>query len=223
MKFKDKLFLLPYFIIFFIDLTVIVFFIAYLFSGVFQWTKLLYVFLILTTTTIIYFLRIGVIGTKTVLDRFSPDKNFGKGLTAVTSLVMSILIVTFLIAKTRWSIFINDFQKLDFDPLKWFEFLNNNYQQIVLYASLVVVISIILMVPIILFSKFLSKESEEGLIKIMTTIGMAIIFLLFTSNNVLIFWRSIFDIKIIQQILTYLFSGSLIYFNLFFLLKRPSD
>lgn len=222
MNIKDKIFIFPFFVVFFINLTVLVFFATYLASGQFQWTKVLYLFIILLMTIMIYYLRIITIGNNTVLDKFTTDQYFGRGLVGFVSLVLSTLITTFLIIKTKWNIFINDFQKLDFEPLKWFEFLNHNYQQIVSYTSLVVIISVILMVPVMIFSRHLSKESKEGLIKVLAMTGMMIIFLLFTSENFLNFWRSIFEIKIIRLALTYLFSGSLIYFNLFFLLKKPS-
>lgn len=219
MRFKDKIFVFPFFVVFFIDLTVLVFFAAYLASGEFQWTKILYLFLVTFISIAIYFLRTGLIGKNTVLDKFTNDEYFGRGLIGFVSLVLGTLMITLLIVKTELGIFINDFQKLDFEPLKWFEFLNSNYQQIILYTFLLVVICYIVLSLIALTSRFVE---ERAVIKIAITFGIIIIFILFTSKNLLNIWHLVFDIKIVQQVLTYLFSGSLIYFNLFFLLKRPS-
>ena len=207
---------------FFINFAVLMFFTGYLVvNGEFQWTKVLYLLMVLFIGAVLYLLRIIFIGNNTVLDQFSASPYFGRGLIGFASVAMGVLITTLLILKTRWSIFINDFERLYFDPTKWFEFLNNNYQQIVLYTTIIITISGMLVAVVFLLSKYLPKRAEEALVKVATLVGIFIIFVLFNSQKLLNIWYSIFEIKIIQQTITYLFSGSLLYFNLFFLFKKP--
>ncbi len=218
MKLSDRIFLLPYLIVFFIDLAVLVIFAGYLFSGRFQVTKVLYFVLVIIVSLVIYFLRIKVIGNKTILNKFSDDQQFGYGLIFFVSMALGCLFITWFIIKTHLNIFFADFQKLDFSPVQWLDFLHENYQAISFHVIIVIVIAYFLF---LLTSPLLRKRERTDLIIWLGTI--AVVGLLFTFIPTMKVWQQLVAAKGVGDILSFIFGSSLIYFNLLFLLKKPKD
>jgi len=215
--------ILPYFIIFFVDLAVYILLFLYFASSEFQMTKVWYGLLVLVVAALIYILRIKIVGKETVFDRFTKEKNVGSAIVAFVSLCLSIILVTTLIVKLPWAAFINDFQAVSYSPLYWFEFLGKNYLTISIYASIIFIISYIIFIPTFFMKEMTSRFGKSLRAQTFGLIAVIIILPLLASRTFQSFIQSLVEMKLLSLALGVLFGGSAIYFNLFFLLRKPKN
>lgn len=212
---KHQLFLLRYITMFVIDLALLVVCFDYLFSGPFQWSKVIFAVLIIVLTVLLSSVRKRLVGSGTVLDGFSSDPQVGKGLLGLVMSSLSALFVTTGISLFHWSYFLSDFEKLTFTPLAFVSTIVDEYQSVSLHVLAVVVIAYALF----LILKPLLRKSDQDSVSLMVWIGVIGVFLLLFAYQPLAgSWKSILGTPFVGFLASLVVSASFVISSLRFIL-----
>jgi len=229
MTLRNKILLLPYVVILMFDIAVIIVFGNSLLEGSYNGSiKLYYLLSIFVVALVVCGLRVLVVGKTTILDRYLKRTKNDWVFILFISFIVAILIATWAIKYFSISPFYISFvQDLYNSPLKWFDLLNNNYHKLAFYGLIFVIINSIILFLFYKTKNYLEKknlkikdENLKSILLVIMGLGIFLFLILFISDPMIYFWDKFLNIKIIKQILSFIFSGSLIYFNVYFLIKR---
>lgn len=231
MKLKDKILLLPYVVILMFNIAVITIFGSSFLEGNYDTNgniNFYYLLFVCLVSLIILGLRILIVGKTTILDQYFKREKGDWLFIGFISFVVAILATTWAIKFFSISPFIIAFATdPGHSPLKWLDILNNNYHQLAFYALVFVLINAITLFVAYEVKKGLEEsglkigdESIKTFLLIVMTLEIFLFLILFASDPMIFFWNKFLNLVPVKQILSYLFSGSLIFFNAFFLLKR---
>lgn len=229
MKLKDKILLLPYVVILMFDIAVLVILgMHFLNLTNIESANLYYFLLIIVLAIIIFVLRLLIIGKSTILDKYLTRTKGDSVFIFFVSVIVSILATTWAIKYFSINFFVNSLSlDLRFSPLKWLDFLNSNFHRIAFYALIFVLLNSLILYLFYNLKDYMEQKglevNDEQLKQILLGVMIFNIFvflILFVSDPMIYFWDNFLKQKLIKQLLSFIFSGSLIYFNLYFLLKR---
>jgi len=227
---KDKINLLPYVVILILNITVMVIFVSnvLLNENYNSVINLHYLLLICLIALLVFIPRILIIGKLTILDRyFVKTKNDWLFLLFIC-FVLAILITTWIINFFSIEYFLDFFsQDPQNSPIRWFDILNNNFHLLTFYTSIFVLVNL----PVVyIYYKFrnyqlknnlkVNEENFKAILLIVAFIEIFIFLFLFVSDPMIYFWQNLLNLEVFKKILSFIFSGSLIYFNLSFLLRK---
>lgn len=190
--------------------------------------KLYYLLLIVAVAFILCGFRILLLNKTTILDQYLKRTKHDWLFILFISFVVSILLTTWCIKYFSIEPFYNSFVKdIHNSPLKWFDLLNNNYYKLAFYGLIFVLINSIILFLFYKAKNYLDikqlKIDDKSFNMVLLTtmsLGVFLFLILFISDPMIYFWDRILNIKIIKQVLSFIFSGSLVYFNVYFLLKK---
>lgn len=229
MNLKDKILILPYVVILMFDIAVVVTFGNSLLEGVYDNNiKSYYLLLTSLVALVICGLRILIIGRTTMIDKYLIRKKIDWLFILFISFVVAIIATTGTIKYFSINPFFDSFNNdPNYSPLKWFDLLNNNYHRLSFYALIYFSMYAVVFLALFKGRDFLEKHhlsiDQESfkmlLFGALLTVLMLFSFL-FIADPMIFFWDKFINTKIIKQILSFIFSGSLIYFNIYFLLKK---
>ncbi len=223
MTLKQKIFFIPWVVVMMFDIGIIVVFISYFLDT--NQPNLYYFLLVCLIAFILTRLRLFFFGQKTVLHKyyFAASKDDWLFIGFISS-AMAILITTYLVKYWELSIFQSLFlTDLKTSPIIMLDILNNNYHLLSFYLIIFIFINLPLVFIYEAVKNRYGSSYDQSLKTFLIILAMLLIFIFlyfFISEPAASFWKGVVNLSLVKNFLAYIFSGSLLYFNLYFLLKR---